>query len=219
MRRRTLLKTAGLALAPIAAHAQAPADFYFTRLKYESGDWDAGAGAAPTVLQALTRYTNLRVDPRERVVALADARMLEAPFCYLTGRKLAQFSGAERTHFERYVRGGGFVLADDAGIDSGLFASSFEAELARMFGPKALRKLAPGHPLYSSFFQFDAAPSGAIAAPGFDDPAPGLLRAIDSGARVRVLLVSRYFGDAQRTPSAADISRFAVNIIEYALGA
>ena len=152
VRRRTILKTAGLALAPVGVHAQAPADFYFTRLKYESGDWNVGASAASTVLQALGRYTNLRVDPREHVVALGDARMLEAPFCYLTGRKLAQFSSIERKHFERYVRGGGFVLVDDAGRASDLFARSLEAELARMFGPKALRELAAGHPLYSSFF-------------------------------------------------------------------
>lgn len=217
MRRRTILKTAGLALVPLGAHAQAPADFYFTRLKYESGDWNAGAGAASTVLQALGRYTNLRVDPREHVVDLGDARMLEAPFCYLTGGKLAQFNGAESKHFERYVRGGGFVLVDDAGVASGLFARSLEAELARMFGPKALRRLAAGHPLYSSFFQFDAAPAGTSALDaGFDDAAPGLLRAIDSDARVRVLMVNRYFGDARND---TDISRFAVNIIEYALGA
>jgi hypothetical protein len=44
------------------------------------------------------------VDPAERVIALSDPKMLQAPFCYLAGHKLVQFTPAERRNFERYVR-------------------------------------------------------------------------------------------------------------------
>ena len=122
-------------------------DFYFTRLMYESGDWDVDIRMPSNVLNSLVEYTTLRVDPAERVVALSDPKMLEAPFCYLAGHKLVQFTPAERKNFERYVRGGGFVFVDDCNHDiDGLFAKSFEAELARMFGPKALHKIPNNHP-------------------------------------------------------------------------
>jgi len=115
-------------------------DFYFTRLMYDSGDWDVDIRMPSNVLNSLIEYTTLKVDPAERVVALSDPKMLEAPFCYLAGHKLVQFSPVERKNFERYVRGGGFVFVDDCNHDiDGLFAKSFEAELARMFGPRALR--------------------------------------------------------------------------------
>lgn len=216
MRRRTFLASAGAVLLPV--RAEPPADFYFTRLKYASGDWNAIPMAGATVLQALARHTNLHTDPRERVAALGDARMLESPFCYLAGTGLAQFNSAERANFERYVRGGGFVYADDAGAEpGGLFARSFEAELARSFGPKALRRLAPGHPLFSCYFQFDAAPESAAPAGAIDDGAVrGELRAIDIGGRIRVLYSNKHYSGARAT---VETRRFAVNIIEYALGA
>jgi hypothetical protein len=91
------------------------------------------------------------VDPKEHVLALADPKMLAAPFCYLAGHKLVEFSPAERRNFEHYVRNGGFVFVDDCNHDiDGLFAKSFEAQMASIFGPKALRKLPNSHPLYRS---------------------------------------------------------------------
>ena len=80
-------------------------DFYFTRLTYESGDWDVDIRMPSNVLNSLVEYTTLRVDPVERIVALSDPKMLEAPFCYLAGHKLVQFTPAERKNFERYEIG------------------------------------------------------------------------------------------------------------------
>ena len=107
------------------------------------------------ILTSLIDYTNLRVDPKERVVALADPKMLTAPFCYMAGHKLVEFSADERRNFERYVRNGGFVLVDDCNHDiDGLFAQSFERQMAKIFGPRALQKLPHKHPIYTSFFKF-----------------------------------------------------------------
>ena len=145
-------------------------DFYFTRLMYDSGDWDVDIRMPSNVLNSLVEYTTLRVDPVERVVALSDPKMLEAPFCYLAGHKLVQFTPAERKNFERYVRGGGFVFVDDCNHDvDGLFAKSFEAELARMFGPKALHKIPNNHRIYSSFFEFDGPPNTGVELNGWGD--------------------------------------------------
>jgi hypothetical protein len=120
--------------APAAARAY---DFWFTRLMYESGDWDVDQRMPTNLVDALIQYTSLRVDKSEHVLPLADARMLGAPFCYLAGHKLVEFNPEERRNFERYVRNGGFVLVDDCNHDiDGLFATSFEAEMAAIFGSR-----------------------------------------------------------------------------------
>ena len=204
-----------------------PVDFYFTRLMYDSGDWDVDIRMPSNVLNSLVEYTTLRIDPAERVIALSDAKMLEAPFCYLAGHKLVQFTPVERANFERYVRGGGFVFVDDCNHDiDGLFAKSFEAELAKMFGAQALKKIPNTHPLYSSFFTFDGPPNTGAELNGWgDDLVHDYLKAIEMKGRVRVLYSNKDYGCEwdydfrNKRFLAVDNTRFAVNIIQYALGA
>jgi hypothetical protein len=202
-------------------------DFYFTRLLYESGDWDVDVRMPSNVLNSLVEYTTLKVDPAERMVQLADPKVLEAPFCYLAGHKLVQFTPLERKNFERYVRGGGFVFVDDCNHDvDGLFAKSFEAEMAKIFGASALRKIPNNHPVYSSFFKFDGPPNTSVELNGWgDDLVHEYLKAIEIGGRVRVLYSNKDYGCEwdydfrNKRFLAVDNTRFAVNIIQYALGA
>jgi hypothetical protein len=202
-------------------------DFYFTRLTYDSGDWDVDIRMPSNVLHSLVEYTTLRVDTVERIVALADPKMLEAPFCYLAGHKLVQFTDAERRNFERYVRGGGFVLVDDCNHhNDAQFAKSFEAEMARIFGPRAMRKIPNTHPLYSCFFRFDGPPNTGMELNGWgDDLVHEYLQAIDARGRIGVLYSNKDYGCEwdydfrNKRWLAVDNTRFAVNIIQYALGA
>ena len=202
-------------------------DFYFTRLLYESGDWDVDVRMPSNVLNSLVEYTTLKVDPAERMVQLSDPKVLEAPFCYLAGHKLVQFTPLERKNFERYVRGGGFVFVDDCNHDiDGLFAKSFEAEMAKIFGGSALSKIPNNHPVYSSFFKFDGPPNTSVELNGWgDDLVHEYLKAIEIGGRVRVLYSNKDYGCEwdydfrNKRFLAVDNTRFAVNIIQYALGA
>ena len=205
----------------------ARSDFYFTRLTYASGDWDVDLRMPSNVLNSLVEYTTLRIDPVERMVALSDKKMLEAPFCYLAGHKLVQFTPAERRNFEQYVRGGGFVLVDDCNHDiDGLFAKSFEAEMAKMFGPQALAKIPNNHAIYSSFFKFDGPPNTGAELNGWgDDLVHDYLKAIVFNGRIRLLYSNKDYGCEwdydfrNKRFLAVDNTRFAVNIIQYALGA
>ena len=201
-------------------------DFAFTRLMYDSGDWDVDIRMPSNVLNSLVEYTTLRVDPVERVVALADPKMLESPFCYLAGHKLVQFSPAERKNFERYVRGGGFVFVDDCNHDiDGLFATSFERQMAAIFGTKALRKLPNSHGLYRSFFTFkDGPPPTGLELNGWgDDLVHDYLKGIEIDGRLGVLYSNKDYGCEwdfdwrNKRFLAEDNTRFAVNIVIHAL--
>lgn len=202
-------------------------DFYFTRLSYESGDWDVDIRMPSNVLNSLVEYTTLRVDPAERIVALSDPKMLEAPFCYFAGHKLVQFTPSERRNLEKYVRGGGFVFVDDCNHDiDGLFAKSFESEMVKIFGASALKKIPNTHPLYSCFFKFDGPPTTGGELNGWgDDLVHEYLKAIEFGGRIRLLYSNKDYGCEwdydfrNKRFLAVDNTRFAVNIIQYALGA
>ncbi len=215
----------GAALLPAAARAAGPYDFWFTRLKYNSGDWDVDQRMPNNVLTALIDYTNLRVDPKERIVALSDPAMLTAPFCYLAGHKLVEFDPAERRNFEKYVRNGGFVMVDDCNHDiDGLFAKSFEAEIVRIFGASALQKIPKTHPVYASFFTFDGPPPTGLELNGWgDDLVHDYLKGVSIDGRLGLLYSNKDYGCEwdydwkNKRFLAVDNTRFAVNIVMYAL--
>jgi hypothetical protein len=200
-------------------------DFWFTRLKYKSGDWNVDQRMPANLITSLIDYTTLRVDPEEHVVALDDPRMLSAPFCYLSGHKAVEFSEAERRNFERYVRNGGFVFVDDCNHDiDGLFAKSFEAQMAGIFGAEAMKKLPNTHPLYSSFFKFDGPPATSFELNGWgDDLIHDYLKGITINGRLGVLYSNKDYGCEwdydwrNKRFLAEDNTRFGVNIIMYAL--
>jgi hypothetical protein len=219
---------AGAALPRAALAAAAPYDFRFTRLKYESGDWDVDQRMPANMITSLIDYTSLRVDPEEHVVALADPKMLQAPFCYLAGHKLVEFSPAERRNFERYVRSGGFVFVDDCNHDiDGLFAKSFDRQMASIFGASALKKLRNDHPIYRSFFVFrDGPPATGIELNGWgDDLVHDYLKGIEIDGRLGVLYSNKDYGCEwdydwrNKRWLAEDNTKFAVNIVVYALTA
>ena len=208
-----------------ALAARSDYDFWLTRLKYDSGDWDVDQRMPANVITALIDYTSLRVDPKEHVLALSDPKMLDAPFCYLAGHKLVEFGPAERRNFERYVRNGGFVFVDDCNHDiDGLFARSFEAQMASIFGAKALRRLPGKHPLYRSFFVFDGPPATGYELNGWgDDLVHEYLRGIEIDGRLGVLYSNKDYGCEwdydfrNKRFYKLDNTQFSVNIVMYAL--
>jgi len=222
---RLALGSAAAALVPSLARAAGSYDFRFTRLKYESGDWDVDQRMPANMITALIDYTNLRVDPKEHVVALSDARIFGAPFCYLAGHKLVEFNPAERRNFERYVRNGGFVFVDDCNHDiDGLFARSFESQMGSIFGKEALRKLPNDHKLYRSFFRFDGPPPTGLELNGWgDDLVHEYMKGIEIDGRLGVLYSNKDYGCEwdydwrNKRFLAEDNTKFAVNIAVYAL--
>ena len=222
------LGAAALAAAFPPVRAAEEFDFWFTRLQYDSGDWDVDARMPSNLITSLIDYTNLRADPKEHVIRLADPAMLAAPFCYLAGHTLVEFNEDERRNFERYVRNGGFVFVDDCNHDiDGLFATSFEAQMAAIFGRDALKKLPNSHPLYSSFFRFpDGPPATSFELNGWgDDLVHDYLKAIHIDGRIGVLYSNKDYGCEwdydwrNKRFLAEDNTRFAVNIVMYALNA
>lgn len=200
--------------------------FFFTRLQYESGDWDVDQRMPSNLLNSLVEYTTLAVDKQEHIITLSSPDIFAAPFCYITGHKLVQFSQKERENFKKYVNNGGFVLADDCNHDiDGLFAKSFENQMEAIFGAEALQKIPNDHEIYSIFFDFeDGPPTTSQELNGWgDDLVHDYLKAITIDGRIGVLYSNKDYGCEwdydfrNKRFYKKDNTRFAVNIVMYAL--
>ena len=200
-------------------------EFFFTRLMYESGDWDADQRMPSNLLNSIVEYTTIPVNTTENIVPLSSEKVYQAPFCYITGHKLVQFTDQEKKVFETYVRRGGFVFADDCNHDiDGLFAKSFELQMKEIFGEESLVKLPNDHPLYSSFFEFDGPPTTSQELNGWgDDLVHEYLKAIMFNDRIGVLYSNKDYGCEwdydfrNKRWYKNDNTRFGVNIVVHAL--
>ncbi len=238
MQRRAFLKSVSLSVAAavlsplanaaVSAFERRRKDFTFTRLQYTSGNWDTDQRMPYNLLNSLIEYTTLEVDTREKIVALDSPALFGAPFCYMSGHKLVQFTSKERENFEKYVRNGGFVFVDDCNHDiDGLFAKSFEAQMASIFGQGALKKIPNSHPLYSAFFKFEnGPPTTSFELNGWgDDLVHDYLKAIEINGRIGVLYSNKDYGCEwdydfrNKRWLAEDNTKFGVNIILYAMTA
>ena len=200
--------------------------FTFTRLKYRSGDWNTDQRMPANILNSLIEYTTIDINTAERVVELSSNDIFESPFCYLSGHKLVQFDSKEAANFKTYVQNGGFVFVDDCNHDiDGLFAKSFEAQMASMFGPAALKKIPNSHPIYRSFFTFEKGPPiTTFELNGWgDDLVHDYLKAITINGRIAVLYSNKDYGCEwdydfrNKRFLAEDNTKFGVNIIMYAM--
>ena len=199
--------------------------FFFTRIQYESGDWDVDQRMPSNLLNSLVEYTTVPVDDRENIVALGSESIFRCPFTYLSGHKLVEFTGQERKNFETYVNNGGFVFVDDCNHDiDGLFAKSFESQMERIFGKDALVKLPKTHGIYRNFFQFEGPPTTSQELNGWgDDIVHDYLKAVEIDGRIGVLYSNKDYGCEwdydfrNKRFYKIDNTRFGVNIVMYAL--
>lgn len=199
--------------------------FFFTRLQYESGDWDVDQRMPANVLNSLIEYTTLPVDTTENIIPLGSEEIFRCPFCYLSGHKLVEFTRDERENFEKYIRNGGFIFVDDCNHDiDALFAKSFESEMEKIFGPRAFKKIPATHPLYSIFFKFDGPPTTAQELNGWgDDIVHDYLKAIEINNKIGVLYSNKDYGCEwdydfrNKRFYKVDNTRFSVNIVMYAM--
>jgi len=200
--------------------------FFFTRLQYESGDWNVDQRMPSNLLNSLIEYTNIPVDTKERVVALSSDEIFECPFCYLSGHKLVQFTKAEKENFIKYIDNGGFIFVDDCNHDiDGLFAKSFESQMIEIYGEDELKKIPNDHPIYFSFFEFDDGPpttSQELNGWG-DDIVHDYLKAIERDGKIRILYSNKDYGCEwdydfrNKRWLAEDNTKFGVNIVMYAV--
>lgn len=200
-------------------------EFVFATAQYESGDWDSAPLVPANIIDTIARYTEIAVAPTGIVVALSEERMLRYPLLYLTGHLPVRFSETERRNVKRFVERGGMLFVDDHNHDiDGTFHKTATEEIARTVSP--LAELPNDHPLYSAFFKFDGPPATSHELNGWgDNLVHRHLLAVQRRGRIAVLFSNKdYSSEWNYHPEnkrflSVDNTRFAVNLIVYALTA
>lgn len=198
--------------------------FVFATARYESGDWDSAPLVPANIADTIARYTSIEVAPSGAIVPLGSPDLFRYPFAFFTGHLPVRFTDAERANLAAYVERGGFLFVDDHNHDvDGQFHRTATEELHRALGP--LRRLPNTHALYSCFFTFEEGPpttSHELNGWG-DNLVHRYLNAVERDGRVGVLYSNKdYSSEWNYHPQskrlfAVDNTRFAVNVIVYAL--
>jgi hypothetical protein len=199
--------------------------FTFCTAQYDSGDWDSAPSVPANIIDTIARYTSIEVRPTGVAVALSSEELLRYPFVFLTGHLPVRFSSAERAMLRRYLDRGGLLFVDDHNHDvDGQFHKTATAELANVVRTPLIQ-IPKTDELYRTFFRFeDGPPTTSHELNGWGDNLvhPALLGWRLRG-RLGVIYSNKdyssewnYHPDNKRF-LAVDNTRFAVNLIVYAL--
>ena len=124
--------------------------------------FDSAALAIPNLADALTEQTGIAASV-DRHIFVGSPQFMRSPFVYITADEVFDLTDSETRALGEYLRGGGFVFADNA--VPGLEFSQAEAALRGLFQEALghsgrLRRIPDGHPLYSCFYDFNGPPPG-----------------------------------------------------------
>jgi hypothetical protein len=205
------------ARAQPAGQAQPP--FTIAQLQYDGGgDWYANPSGLPNLLRAIRERTGIAVAERPAHVRLTDPSLWSHPYLYLTGHGNIRFTVEEVKILRRYLRGGGFLHADDNyGLDE-----SFRRELRRVFPEHELVEVPTSHSLYRVHYEF---PQGLPKVHRHEGRAPQGLGIFDEGRLVVFYSYESDLGngweDADRYDDPPELReaalRMGVNLFLYAL--
>ncbi|MEW6750017.1 MAG: DUF4159 domain-containing protein [Candidatus Latescibacterota bacterium] len=223
---------------PEPKREQAPAgDFLLVQVDYEVADQhrDRFAQAVPELVKFVAQVPRLQLQARWRTRSLAHAGIAQATLLYMTGFDATlRLSEAEKTNLGKYLRGGGFLFAEDIrhadatnGLDgkgAGTVGTPFDRQFKDLMrDPLVLggdgdkwEKMPKGHPIYASFYDFpDGPPLGG--APGgnvFD------LEMLRLRGRVAVVFsdlnISYYWGDPLADARERGL-QFGANLVVFAM--
>jgi hypothetical protein len=210
--------------AQVATAAGEP--FVFATARYESGNWNSAPLVPTNILHSLAQYTSLPVASTGVVVDLASPELFRFPFVFLTGHLPVRFTPQESANLRAYVERGGFLFVDDHNHDvDGAFHRTATAEIARIFGAGALKRIPSDHALYRAFFVFEnGPPTTSHELNGWGD---GLvhehLLGVEVNGRLGLLYSNKDYSSEwnyharNKRFSSIDNTRFGVNVVIHAL--
>ncbi len=153
-------------LLPAAAHAMGERDkLALAQIEY-AGNWNPRPSATRRLAWEIEKRTSIEVVLESTVVRLSDeAALRRNPFLYLAGDgALPVFDDADVARLRRHLQAGGFLVIDGAVAQpGGAFDQSVRALVARLFPTEPLKKIAPEHVIYKSFYLLKT-PVGRVAA-------------------------------------------------------
>lgn len=206
--------------------------FKMTVVRYNYMDFNVDR--FPTAVDELMRYmrdhTKINAQIEGTMIELSDSKVFDAPFIYMTGSQgIVSLSSVELENLGNYLRGGGFLFAEDiahstvpgetpSGSQVGTpFDRQFKDIIKKALGSDAKWfKLPKSHPLFYGFYDFPSGPPiGAQNGNVFD------LEGIELRGRLAVVFsdlnISWFWSKEAEAAGRERGLQFGVNLVVYAL--
>ena len=206
-----------------AADDQLKGDFVFAQVRH-AGNWDPDPSAFAQLLKTTIAATNTKINFGRKEIALTDPDLASYPFLYVTGHGPLDLSEEESAALGRYLKSGGFLLADACcgGLE---FDQSFRREIRRALPDDGLKDLPRDHPVYGTFYPIQAVDYTTQVKATFKDLSAPTLEGVVIGDELRVVYSRFDLGcgwEGQDHPYARgvaskDAMRLGINIIIYVL--
>ena len=137
--------------------------FRVARLSLPGVEEERRPGASSRLVWEVLKRTSIDGDMDSPVVTPTSAMLFEHPFVTLVGdREFPPPSDRDVRALARYLSGGGLLFADSCGGRPGAgFDRSFRDLMARVLPETPLKRLAPDHTLFRSFYLLDR-PHGRV---------------------------------------------------------
>jgi len=123
--------------------------YYFFRVKYRGGNWDANRKGIPALMAELTKAVNIKTNRKDQAVTLKSLPKHSGKFfpvlLYMTGNGGISASEREVVNLRKYLEAGGFLFADCSG---GSFHGSFTRFMKRVLPGKDFRRVAFDHTIF-----------------------------------------------------------------------
>ncbi len=128
--------------------------FFFSQLKYRGGQWDPNPNFIEAIIEELEIRTSIDASRERKVINLNDPELFFCPLVYMAGKyEFEPFNSNEREILRRFLRFGGFLLAEDIlGAKGFGFDKSLRNEMKEIFPDNELKRLPSDHSVYRSFY-------------------------------------------------------------------
>ena len=125
--------------------------FTIARLKYGGGgDWYSDPSSLPNLLNFVAANTKIKVNPKEKNIAILDNDFSAYPYLYMTGHGNIKFNESEVIALRNHLMNGGFLHADDNyGMDK-----AFRREMKKVFPNIDMVELPYTHDIYHCYYDF-----------------------------------------------------------------
>jgi len=190
------------------------------------GQWNPDPAGLSTLLDTVSGTSSMKVSFATQPLKLDGEQLTSFPFIYMTGHTDFALSNAEVAALQKYLKAGGFLMAD-ACCGRKAFDAAFRRELKRVLPEHKLETLDPRHPLYSVHYKVGAVnySQAAVVQGKVKSPGPAALEGITVNGELAVVYSPYDMGcgwELKPHPygigyESADAVKLGVNTVMYAV--
>jgi hypothetical protein len=187
--------------------------------------------------RAIEFYTDYEVHISSQV-RLSSDDIMKYPFLYMPAEDAIELTDFEKANLKEYMSYGGLVLFEPMELkyDVSISETSFRKLMKDLFGSQGvLERIPADHPIYSSYFTFNNAPTGYRSAntrggrsnysagyyedrPGMFNPETTYLEGISVNGQIVAIFSDKQYGKFWKAETNNDQQlKIAINMIMYSM--